>query len=130
MKYRFLGLVLALVAGSAMAQNPAALVSVRASSGDVQVDGVALPVDQSVGAAAGAEVSVVNGEALVTYPNGCTVTVTARYTVAATAPAECPADAAPRDDTKAASAGLIAIGAFVALSALGDGGDDDGPSSP
>lgn len=129
MKYRFLGLALALLAGGAMAQNPAALVSVRASSGDVQVDGVTLPANQSVGAAAGAEISVVNGEALVTYPNGCTVTVTSRYTVAETAPAECPADAAPRDDTKAASAGLITVGAFVALSALGDGGDDS-PSSP
>jgi len=131
MKHVFFGVALALIAGSAAAQTPAALVSVRADAGEVQINNVTLQAGQSASANPGDTVVVTNGQAVVTYSSGCTVTVDGSYTVAPKAPSVCPSDAKSRNGMSTGT--TIAIGAGVvaaAAAAGGAGGGDDKPSSP
>ena len=124
-----------LIAQPAYAQNPAQPSKptslVHADIGVVQLHGTVVPVDQSLGADAGETVNAVNGQATITFNNGCAVKVQGReYTIPAQAPV-CHTGAVPvTGDTKFVALG---IGAAVAVGLAvggGGGGGNDHPSSP
>jgi len=109
--------------------QPATLV--HADGGVVQVHGSAVAVDQSVGANAGETINVRNGQATVTFNNGCAIKIAAReYTIPSKAPV-CNTGTIPApSDTKFVALG---IGGAVALGLAvggGGGGGNDRPSSP
>lgn len=131
MKAQVLAVALAVFAsGAAVAQDvPKPQILVHADAGNVQVGGAAVTPDTSVGVNAGDTITVSQGQATVTYANGCSITVTGSYVAAATAPACHGASVAT------ASGGLKVAGALGALVLVGvavgsGGGGDDRPSSP
>lgn len=113
---------------STLGENPATLV--RADSGAVTVQGAKVTNESSTGAQTGDVVTVTDGQATLTFANGCSVTVHDTYTVPATAPlcrGAAPV-AAGRGDGALVAAG---IGALVLVGvAVGGGGGSDRPSSP
>jgi len=123
-----------LIAQPANAQGPVQpqpTTLVHADGGVVQVHGAAVPANQSVGANAGETINVRNGQATVTFNNGCAVKIASReYTIPAQAPI-CSTGTIPApSDTKFVALG---IGGAVALGLAvggGGGGGNDRPSSP
>jgi len=128
MKYTILAATALLAFGIAHAQTatePSALVSVTSKSGNVVVNGVTVAPGTSVSANPGDAITV-EGEAIVTYANGCTLPVTGATQVAAI-PAACPKPVvkAPMGGTTVA---LGAVGAAAVIAAVaGSGGDDSTP---
>jgi hypothetical protein len=124
-----------LIAQPAYAQNPAQPPKptslVHADTGVVQLHGTEVPVDQSLGANAGEMVNAVNGQATITFNNGCAVKVQGReYTIPAQAPV-CHTGVIPVGDGKLVAlgvAGAVAVG--LAVGSGGGGGNSDPPSSP
>jgi hypothetical protein len=124
-----------LIAQPANAQSPAQprpATLVHADGGVVQVQGAAVPLDQSVGADAGETINVRNGQATVTFNNGCAVKIAGReYTIPAQAPT-CSTGVIPAEsDTKLVMLGLggaVAVG--LAVGGGGGSGSKDRPSSP
>jgi len=121
--------VLFLAAQTALAQAPNPQVLVRADSGTVTVQGNAVAAKSSAGANAGDTVVVTDGQATVTYSNGCAVTVTSQYQIAAKAPV-CTGVVAGGGDGHLVAAGLGAIALIGAAVGGGGGGGNDTPSSP
>jgi len=123
-----------LAAQPALAQDPSPKALVHADSGTVQVQGNAVAANSSTGANVGDSVTVTEGQATVTYSNGCAVTVTSQYQIVETAPV-CTAVLTPPGDGHLVAAGLGAI-ALVGIAVGGGGGGNDGggggdgPSSP
>ena len=88
MKQLVMGLAVSalFLAGQALAQAPYPAVLVHADAGTVSVQGNAVAANSSAGANAGDTVAVTDGQATVTYSNGCEVKVTGAYQVLANAP--------------------------------------------
>jgi len=124
-----------LIAQPAHAQNPAQQSKptslVHADTGVVQLHGTVVPVDQSLGGDAGETVNAVNGQATITFNNGCAVKVQGReYTIPAQAPV-CHTGAVPvAGDTKFVALGIGAAVAVGLAAGGGGGGGNDRPSSP
>jgi len=116
------------LAATAQAQAPGPQVLVRADSGTVTVQGNAVAAKSSAGANAGDTIVVTGGQATVTYSNGCAVTVTSQYQVAAKAPV-CTGVVSGGGDGHLVAAGLGAI-VLVGAAVGGGGGGSDNPSSP
>jgi type 1 fimbria pilin len=114
-------------AAQAQAPNPQALV--RADSGTVTVQGNAVAAKSSAGANAGDTIVVTGGQATVTYSNGCAVTVTSEYQVAAKAPV-CTGVVSGGGDGHLVAAGIGAIALVGVAVGSGGGGGSDNPSSP
>jgi hypothetical protein len=116
---------------AAQTQAPKPAVLVHADSGAVQVQGSTVAVDSSAGANPGDVITVAEGQATLTYSNGCIINVSGQYTVPATPPTCPPGEPKPGNaDGKYVAAGVAAAVAIgVALGSSG-GGDDDRPSSP
>jgi hypothetical protein len=114
-------------AAQAQAPNPQALV--RADSGTVTVQGNAVAAKSSAGANVGDTIVVTGGQATVTYSNGCAVTVTSEYQVAAKAPV-CTGVVAGGGDGHLVAAGIGAIALIGVAVGGGGGGGSDNPSSP
>lgn len=125
MKSLILGTLALVFAGSALAQSPKVLV--HSQNGEVQVAGKKVEAATSLGAEAGDVVVVSDGEAIVTYSNGCAVKVTGSYTVLDKGPAKCPGLGKVRSSTNYAMVGTGIAVAAGAL-ALASGGDDDKPA--
>lgn len=117
-----------LAAQTALAQAPNPQVLVHADAGTVQVQGNAVAANSSAGANAGDTVSVTEGQATVTYSNGCAVKVTGQYQVLAKAPV-CTGVVSGGGDGHLVAAGLGAI-ALVGIAVGSGGGGSDNPSSP
>ncbi|WP_159015920.1 hypothetical protein [Cognatiluteimonas profundi] len=124
-----------LIAQPANAQNPAQpqdpTSMVHADAGVVQLHGAPVPINQSMGANAGEIVNVRNGQATITFNNGCSVKVEGRqYTIPSKAPA-CHTAAIPvAGDGKIVAlgvAGAVAVGLAVGS---GGSGKSERPSSP
>lgn len=140
MKQLILGVIATLAVGSALAQQPAALVRSKGSvqvqlvAGAARVGDQAVAANSSYGAQAGDIVTVTDGSAKVTYGNGCVVTVTetAPYTIQAKDPMCRGGDTASSGGNTYAIAGGVAALLLVGAAAGGGGGDggDDKPSSP
>jgi hypothetical protein len=120
-------LLLGAIAQPAMAgaTNPAVIV--HADSGLVQVSGTTVPLADSTGAKVGDLITVTQGSAIVTYDNGCSVTVTGQYRIPAVAPV-CTGVFPMAHDGKFVAIGLGAI-ALVGIAA-GSGGGGGKSSSP
>jgi len=115
-------------AATAQAQAPNPQVLVHADSGTVTVQGNAVAAKSSAGANAGDTIVVTDGQATVTYSNGCAVTVTSQYQIAAKAPV-CTGVVSGGGDGHLVAAGLGAI-VLVGAAVGGGGGGSDTPSSP
>ncbi len=127
MKSLMVGLCALALAGGALAQSPKVLV--HANGGEVHVGGRSVEDANSSGANAGDVVVVNGGEALVTYPNGCTVKVNGSYTIQDAAPSYCPSMGKVGSQTNYAMVGAgIAVAAGAV--ALASNGGDDKPAPP
>lgn len=131
MKHVILAAAALLAFGTANAQTatePSALVSVTSKSGNVVVNGVTVAPGTSVSANPGDAIAV-EGEAIVTYSNGCTLPVSGATQVSAI-PATC-----PKPPVKAPMGGgsiaAVGVGAAAVIAAVaGGGGDDSAPAQP
>jgi hypothetical protein len=131
MKQLVIGLAVStlfLAAQTALAQDPSPKALVHADSGTVLVQGNAVAANASAGANVGDTITVTEGQATVTYSNGCAVKVTGQYQVAATPPV-CTAVVPNTGDGHLVAAGLGAI-ALVGIAVGSGGGGNDNPSSP
>lgn len=130
MKQLVMGLAVSalFLAGQALAQAPNPAVLVHADAGTVSVQGNAVAANSSAGANAGDTVAVTDGQATVTYSNGCAVKVTGQYQVLAKAPV-CTGTVSGGGDGHLVAAGLGAI-ALVGVAVGSGGGGSDNPSSP
>ena len=132
MKALLLALALGSFAAAASAQQapaPRPHALVHADAGSVEVGNNPVAVDTSAGVDAGQTVNV-QGQATITYDNGCSITVTGSYVIARQAP-DCHGGTRPI----ARNGGVVAAGvlgglAVVAAVAGGGGGGEDRPSSP
>jgi hypothetical protein len=121
-----------LIAQPAYAQNPAQPPQptslVHADTGVVQLHGTAVPAEQSMGANAGETVNAVNGQATITFNNGCAVKIQGReYTIPALAPV-CHSGTIPvTGDGKLVALG-VAGAVAVGLAVGGGGGGGDAPT--
>ena len=117
-------------AQSAQAQEPQPRTLVHADSGTVQVQGNPVAANESTGANPGDTITVTDGQATITYSNGCAVKVTGSYQILAKAPV-CTGTVAAAGDGHLVAAGLGAIALVGAAVGNGGGGSSsDGPSSP
>ena len=130
MKHVILAAAALLAFGTANAQSttePSALVSVTSKSGNVVVNGVTVAPGSSVSANPGDAITV-EGEAVVTYANGCTLPVSGATQVAAI-PATC-----PKPPVKASMGGgtvaAVGVGAAAVIAAVAGGGGDDSTPAP
>jgi hypothetical protein len=118
--------------GAVLAQDaPKPHALVHADAGSVSVGNTAVTVDSSAGANAGDTIVVAQGQATVTYDNGCSVTVSGSYVIEKQAPNCRGGTAALDSDGKYVAAGVL--GALVLVGAVaGSGGGDSNaqPSSP
>jgi hypothetical protein len=139
MKTFILGAAAMLLSAAALAQNPAPVEGnpatlVHADSGAVTVQGAPVADKNSSGAQAGDVIHVTDGQATVTFANGCTVVVRDTYTVPATTPV-CHTAGAPLNTAGTVSDGVLVAGGIGALVIVGamaadSGGNNDQPSSP
>ena len=138
MKTIILGAAALLVSAGVLAQNPAPVegnpaILVHADAGAVTVQGAAVAEKNSAGAQAGDVIHVTDGQATITFANGCTVHVRNSYTVPATAPV-CHTTGASLNTAGTVSDGTLVaagVGAAVVVGvAAGNSGGDDQPSSP
>ena len=123
--------VTVLASGAAFAQDaPKPHALVHADAGSVVVGNSEVAVDASAGANAGDTVNVAQGQATVTYDNGCSVTVTSSYVIEQQAP-NCKGAVPLDSDGKYVALGVLGAAVVIGGVAGGGGGDhDDTPSSP
>lgn len=125
--------LLALSGGAfAQAEQPGALV--RAVSGNVSVQGSgAVGGDANTALKLGDTIVVSNGSAVVTYPDGCTATITGVHTVGAVSPCKQSPNTSRQPVPSEVNWTYVAVGGVVAAAVIAEaanGSDDDEPSSP